>query len=202
MTAAAVYSTSVLPFGGLVRPEHSRWVGVVGMLLWCALAWAIWLGQPPTRRRRLAMPLTVALLAMSMAVLVSSLTGPLLRANGGDWAMSRVRSFTDAIRHRLPRGAYLMEPQGGAGLLTVGPAVVLRLDEGGYRTFVVERTLSRGYDQAHFYDGQPVRGTLWIQAADEAPAPLGARLIARQRPAPGAAGNGRKVLEAYLGPAP
>lgn len=190
-----------LPLASAVRPEHARWVWVLGAGFWMAVAWAGLSSLSVASRHRLLHPLTAGLLVIAMVLVTVSFDRPRLAANAGSWAMPRVGPFTRSVRRALPQGAYLVAPLGSTALLTIAPAVVLGLDEAGYRTYVADGPLDRGYDEHHFHRDQSLDGTLVIKAGEERDPPPGGRLLVRQVAASGATGDASLTLEAYLVPA-
>jgi hypothetical protein len=193
--------SQALPIASAVRPEHARWVWVLGALFWLAMAWTGWSSIPDATRRPFSRPFAAGLLAVAVVLVAVSFDRPRLAANSGAWAMPRVDGFTRAVQREVPKGSYLVKPMGNAALLTVAPAVVLQLDDAGYRTFVEEGPFNRGYDRHHFHRDEPLSGVLVIKAAEQQDPPPGGRLLVRQEAAPGTIGDASLTLEAYLVPA-
>lgn len=197
----ATWASARLPPAGVVRSDHARWMWTGGLLFWSAVLWCLWTLVPRTRREHVARPVVAGLLAVAVAGAFVVAAAPPLRGDPDVELMPRLRDFNAAIIDRLPEGQYVVEAGDGLSLLGIGPAVVLALDDAGYRVFVDESDVTRGFDRRHFYDGRAVAGRVRIYSGPTTDLPAGARLLVRQGPRPGAVGEDRAVLSAYLVPA-
>ena len=197
VAAVSVYATSVLPWGGVIRPEHGRWVWLLGALVWVGLAWSAWwlFGEP--RQRTWGPRVVPALLVLGVLAGATTVTASPTEVNTGRWAMPRIEPLAEQIRAELPKGSYELVPLGGAAFLTVAPGLLLELERHGYRLYVPHVPFNRGYDDRHFYDDQPVRGTITLVGKGQVPPPDDGRLVVRQAPLPGAALDGLLELDVY-----
>jgi hypothetical protein len=188
---AATSVSAQLPLTAVVRPEHGRWMWSGGLLLWVAAAWAGWSVVARDRRRVLIRPVSYGLLAIGLVVGVAALARPPLANNGGTWFMPRLDELVDQLDGELAPGRYLLVPGDGSAMLTVLPAVSLRLDEAGRRTFVSKSTFSRGYDDRHLLGRGEVDAEVVVFSSEpRTPPPGGERIASVGPPRDGGDGDG------------
>ena len=142
---AALASWSGSPPISAYRSDSFRWPWITSFLFWLSLAWAAWLFLPDRVRsagRRVApgIGLAVALLAATWVV---AATHP------AEIRDARFQAPTSSLAHQLtgslPSGRYHVTFEGGESVITVGPGLVLALEDAGWAVTVEDDGFGRAY---------------------------------------------------------
>lgn len=127
------------------RVDSIRWLWVLGLLTWLALAWSAWWFVPASARRRLQTAAVPALgVVVALAALVA-LAGSGLGEVRDHELLEPVARLGDQTVEQLEPGRYRVRASGSDAVVTVAPAIALRLEEAGFDVAVDPGPFSIGY---------------------------------------------------------
>jgi hypothetical protein len=158
------------------RADGTRWLWVVSLAVWVALAWAGHLVAPePGPRRRLVAGIGGPALAV-LVVMATVATASLDDERDGR-VMGSVDRLADRVEDRLPSGTYHLAFEGNQALVTVGPGLAYRLEAAGYSVRVDDNPFGRAYGAARLgRDG--IDGSLRVVSGGLGGPKPGERLVA------------------------
>jgi hypothetical protein len=176
-TAVSLVSGAGQPPLAAFRADGTRWLWVVSLGAWVALAWAGHLLAPePGARRRLVA--TVGGAAVAGAVLLGTVATARLADERDGRVMVGTDRLADATVAALPQGTYHLAFEGNQALVTVGPGLAYRLEAAGYQVRVDDNAFGRAYG-AHRLARTGIDGDLRVVSGTGAAARDGERLVAR-----------------------
>jgi hypothetical protein len=154
------------------RVDSIRWLWVLGLLVWLALAWATWAFVPASVRRTAQRGATAALAAIVAVTATWAVTAADLDEVRDQEFMAPVAELGDDAVAELEPGRYRVRASGAEATVTVLPAVVLRLEDAGIATRFDPSPFTVGYGPDRVADPTqttPTAGTI-VVASDERPA--------------------------------
>ncbi|HWJ97381.1 MAG TPA: hypothetical protein VNQ33_04425 [Acidimicrobiales bacterium] len=187
LVAVAVTSTisgSGQPPLSAFRADGTRWLWVVSLGFWVALAWEGWNLVSDARRDALRRPLAIGGGAVAVLVLLGALgTARLADQRDGD-LMSVTDRTASAVIDDLPEGTYHVRFEGNQALVAVGPGVVYRLEASGSDVVLDRNVFTRGYTDRRT-DGRTTDAQLRITSDAGAKANDGEQLLSSEAVDPG-----------------
>lgn len=127
------------------RVDSIRWLWVLGLLTWLALAWSAWWFVPASARRTAQAGAVPALgVVAALAVVVGLASSGLGEVRDHEF-LDPVTRLGDQTVAKLEPGRYRIRGAGADALVTVAPAIALRLEDAGSDVAVDPGPFSIGY---------------------------------------------------------
>ncbi|WP_426571809.1 hypothetical protein [Aquihabitans sp. McL0605] len=159
------------------RPDAARWLWVVSLAVWVALAWCAWWTAPDRISARTGKaPLYVAAVIVALAAIGSLATFQLTDVRDGG-LMPSVDELADATTAKLPKGTYHLQLEGDQALLTIGPALAYRLEADGFHVRVDDNAFGRGFGSQRT-ERAPGAPTIRVSSRDDATAAADEKVVA------------------------
>lgn len=127
------------------RADGARWLWVVSLAIWVALAWAARALLPERADERVARVGPVLAGAAAVIVVVGTLGSFHLADVRDGRLMPAIDDLASSTQGALPAGTYHLKMEGEQALLTFGPALAYRLEDAGFHIEVDDNAFGRAF---------------------------------------------------------